>query len=389
MGLGKMLTRSTVYTVQDTEAGTTQTFTVIDNLGPSWPTSQPTYRGGMSVPGAWRAANLVADLLGQVPWDAFRRRAGTRRLELIDPTPPLIEQPYPPDSRMDTISAWALDYIWEGNAVGIVAARNAEAWPTAVVPVDAANVAVRRVNGVREYRIGDRVYDATDVLHIKGPHKPGADRGMGVLEAHLNTLDLATVQNQQARKISRHGVPTGVIKVENPDLTSAEATKIKGDWATAQADGGVAVLNPVTDFQPISWNPEEMQLVEARRFTLTELELIFGLPPGWLGGMNSARQYSNIEQDAINLLKFTLGGPLARFEQEFSRHFPRGTYVRANLDAILRADTLSRYQAYAIGLDKGFITLDEVRDEENRPPLPEPTTPPPPPPPGGASNEGE
>lgn len=369
MGLGRLLTRSTVYTATDTETGATQTYTVVDNLGPSWPTSQPTYRGGMSVPGAWRAANLIADLLGQVPWDAYRRRGGLGRLELLEPTPPLIEQPYPPDSRMDTISAWGLDYIWEGNAIGIVAARNAEAWPTAVVPVDAASVQVRMINGQREYRIGSSIYGSTDVLHVKGPHKPGALRGMGVLEAHLNSLELAAEQSAQARKISRHGVPTGVIKVENPDLTTAEATKLKADWNTAQAEGGVAVLNPVTDFQPISWNPEQLQLVEARKFSLTELELIFGLPPGWLGGMNSARQYSNIEMDAINLLKFTLGGPLARFEQEWSRHFPRGTFVKANLDAILRADTLSRYQAHAIGLDKGFITLDEVRDMENRPPL--------------------
>jgi len=50
--------------------------------------------------------------------------------------------------------------------------------------------------------------------------------------------------------------------------------------------------------------------------------------------------------------------------------FPRGTFVKANLDALLRSDTTTRYAAYGVGLDKGFLTLDEVRELENRPPLP-------------------
>jgi len=374
MGLGKMLARSTRIVTTDTVTGATGTYTVVDNLGPDWPVGGGIYRGGMTIPGAWRAANLIADLLGGMPWNAYRQRAG-QPVELLDPQPPLLEQPYPQETRINTISAWALDYLWEGNAVGVYAARNAENWPTAVVPVPAEAVQVRRVKGELKYLIADVEYGAGDIFHVKGPHKPGETRGMGVLEAHIDSLTLASEQGRQARSLSRHGVPTGTLKSGNDDLTEAEAAELKAKWLSAQRDRTIAVLNSTTEFQPLSWNPEELQLVEARRFTLTELELIFGLPVGWLGGMNSARQYSNIEQDAVNLLKFTLGGPVARFEQEFTRHFPRGTYVKANLDAILRADTLTRYQAHAIGLDKGFLTEDEVRELENRPPLPKPTTP--------------
>ena len=137
-----------------------------------------------------------------------------------------------------------------------------------------------------------------------------------------------------------------------------------------QSSRTVAVLNSSTSFTPLSWNPEELQLVEARKFTLTELELIFGLPVGWLGGQTSSRTYSNIESDAVNLIKFSLAGHLARFEHTFSLAQPRGTVTRANLDAVLRADTLTRYQAHGIALDKGFLTVDEVRELEHREPLP-------------------
>jgi HK97 family phage portal protein len=338
-----------------------------------------TYRGGMAIPGAWRSALLLSDLLGSVPWHGFRQRAG-RPVEMLTPTPPLLEQPSPPDSRMTTFSSWALDLIWEGNAVAVIVALSA-GWPTAVLPVPARMVGVRRVGreslsqlpvGSIEYQIGTRTFGPNEVIHFKGPCEPGAVRGLGVLEAHLSeTLALVQEQQRQARSVSQHGVPTGVLKVSNPDATEQDLKDAKAGWMATQATRTIAALNSTTDFQPLSWNPEELQLVEARRYSLTDLELIFGLPVGWLGGMNSARQYSNIEMDAVNLLKFTMAGHLARFEQTLSLAFPRGTTVKANLDSVLRADTLTRYQAHQIGLSGGFLTTDEVRELENRPPMPD------------------
>ena len=379
MGLGRLFTRSTQYTATDTVTGASATFTVLDNLGPDWP-SVSTYQGALGIPGAWRASTLLSDLLGQVPWDAYRQPIGQPEVKL-EPTPPLLEQPYPPEPRMATFSSWALDLIWEGNAVGLIAARNAVGWPTAVIAVPANTVAVRRVGrndpsplpvGALEYRVGTlRDLTSQDVIHIKGPCKPGDVRGMGVLEAHLNTFSLARDQNQQARSVSAHGVPSGVLKSDNPDLTDDEAADLKRGWLASQANRTIAVINASTTFTPLSWNPEQSQLVEARKLTLTELENIFGLPLGWLGGQQSSRTYSNVEQDAVNLLKFSLGGHLARFEQTLSLAFPRGTVARANMDAILRSDTLTRYQAHQIGIASGFLTIDEARDLEHRAPLPD------------------
>ncbi|MFI6759372.1 phage portal protein [Micromonospora sp. NPDC050417] len=376
MGLGRLLHRSTRYTAENTVTGETQVFTIVDNLRPDWAADD--YQGGMSIPGAWRASVLLSDLLGMVPWDAYRI-GPNRPVELIAPTPWLLEQPNPPETRMNTFSGWGLDLIYHGNAIGLIAARSSSGWPTAAVAVPATMMGVRRITergmstlpiGAIEYSLGGQTFGAQDVIHIKGPAAPGGLRGMGVLEAHFASFDLAHEQIRQARSLSRHGVPTGVLQSENPDLNEAEAKGLKAKWMESQRDRTIAVLNATTKFQPLSWNPEQLQLVEARRYTLTDLELIFGLPVGWLGGMHSSKQYSNIEADAVNLLKFSLGGHLARFEQALSLQFPRGTVVEADLGHVLRADTLTRYQAYAIGLDKGFLTLDEIRKVEKRAPLP-------------------
>lgn len=377
MGLGRLLNRSTVYTATDTITGATATYTVIDGLAPDYAT-MGTYRGAMSVPGARRASLLLAGLIGQMPWNAYRQFIGQPE-ERLDPTPPLLEQPSPPDTRMSTFSSWALDLLYHGNAVGVIAARNALGWPTAVIPVPAWAVGVRRVTpyldsplpvGALEYSIGNLRLGSDEVMHIKGPCEPGAVRGMGVLESSMSTLNLALDQQRQAQSISAHGVPTGIIESLDPDMTEGEAIELKAKWMANQATRTVQVINSQTKFTPLSWNPEQLQLVEARKYTLTELELIFGLPVGWLGGMNSARQYSNIEQDAVNLLKFTLNDPLARFEQTLSLLLPRGTQARATVDAVLRADTLSRYQAYEIGIKNEFLSTDEVREMEHRKPLP-------------------
>jgi HK97 family phage portal protein len=346
------------------------TFSVSGGVAPDWPTSA--YKNGMSVPGAWRASLLLSGLLAGSPWRAYRKGSGGDPApRLISPTPPLLEQPAPPDIRFTTFRSLALDYLWEGNAIGVYASRDRYGWPTAIVPVPASSVMVRRVTernyplpiGTIEYLIGAMSFTANEVLHIKGPCAPGELRGMGVLEAHLGTLRGAQQLSSDAH--STKGVPTGVLKSENPDLTKTEAEDLKRKWLDSQRNRSIAVLNSTTSFEALAWNPRDAQLIEARTFSLTELELIFGLPVGWLGGNTNARVYKNIEQDAVNLLKFTLGDHLAVFKETLSTAFPRGTFIEPDLDALLASDTVTRYQAYATATgNKPWLLPSEVRTRE-------------------------
>lgn len=382
MGLGRLVaggeTRSTQITVKDTITNATSTYFITDNLGPDWATSSA-YRGAMQIPGAWRAATFRSGVLGMLPWHGYRELPD--REERIKPTPMLLEQPHPPDTRLTTFASTALDYIWHGNGLWVIAARDRIGWPTAVVAVPAQSVGVRRITpyadsplpvGALEYSIGSLRLTSRDVIHFKRPGEPGAVRGMGVLEAHVSTLNLASEQSKQAQSISRHGVPTGVLTTQNPDASQEDMKAAKEAWLESQASRTIAALGPTVQFTPLSWNPEELQMVEARKFTLTELELIFELPVGWLGGSTSSRTYANIEQDVANLMKFPgPGADVAQFEQTLTLALPPNTCARANLDALLKSDTLTRYQAYQIALGgKPFLGVDEVREYEHRGPMP-------------------
>lgn len=384
MGLGSLLTRSApAAPAQTRSAGSTMESILLDfrtRYGFS-PWQASTYNGFMSVPGAWRAGVMLSDLFAQMPFHSYRlTEAGKVK------TPrnaPILESPAGSwEDPVVVFASWGLDYLWSGNMVGVYTSRNAATGlPNAILPVPVSEVGVRQElvsdgyggrTGRKEYDVGGVIFDQADVFHVKGPCAPGALRGLGVLETQLAALTLARDLQSQASAISLHGVPTGLLKSTNPDMDPEELSTAKAAWIEAQRTRTIAALGPSVDFEPLAWNPEEMQLVEARKFSLTELELMFGLPVGWLGGEAPSKTYSNVEMDAVNLVKFSpLAAMAKRCESVFTtKTLPRGQSAIANLDAVLRSDTMNRYKAHQLALGNApWQTVNEVRAIEDKAPV--------------------
>jgi HK97 family phage portal protein len=331
------------------------------------PSATWAYRGALSIPGVWRAATLISDTVAALPQKAYKDIAGG----LTETVPSmLLDQPSHPHTRIETWSSLILDLVMNGNAVAIIAARDEAGTPTALIPIPACSVGVRRNEyGELEYSYSGRTYTPNEILHIRGPHQPGDLRGYGVLELHLRTLNLAENLTEQAQDIGK-GVPSGVLKSQNPDLTADEAADLKLKWLESQRNRTVAVLNSSTEFEPLAWNPTDAQLLETRKFNLVEIALIFGIPPHFLAAENGSGTYTNVQQEALSLVKYSLQGVISRIEQALSQLLPYGTRVKLSLDALLRADTLARYQAHSLALTSGWITPNEVRALEDLPPMP-------------------
>lgn len=327
------------------------------------------YRGMLAIPGVWRAATLTANTVAALPQQAYRYKPGGA----ITTVPyVLLDQPSFPHSRVDVWSSLVLDLVMHGNAFAVIATRNSAGVPTSIVPIPAVSVGVRwNEYGSIEYWYRDKTYQVNEVLHIRGPHQPGDLRGYGVLEQHMLTLRTAEDLSEQARDISK-GVPSGLLKSMNPDLTEAEAIDLKSKWRESQERRTVAVLNATTDFQPLGWNPTDAQLLETRKFSLTEIALIFGIPSHFLlaASGKGSETYSNVQQEAMSLVKYSLHAYISRIEQALSNLLPNGTQVKLSLDSLLRADTLTRYQAHQLAITSGWMTVNEVRAVEDLPPLP-------------------
>lgn len=124
-------------------------------------------------------------------------------------------------------------------------------------------------------------------------------------------------------------------------------------------------MNASTDFEVLSSNAAESQLVEAQTAGLTEAANILGLPPYYLGAPNASRTYSNVEEENLQLIKFSIQPIAERIEAAFSDLLVRGQTAKFKYDSMLKTDTTSRYNSYAVGITNGFLSVDEVRDREN------------------------
>jgi phage portal protein BeeE len=95
-----------------------------------------------------------------------------------------------------------------------------------------------------------------------------------------------------------------------------------------------------------------------------------GITGNFIGEPNTSSTYTNTELQAIEYIRTSLAPLTSRIEAVFTDYIPRGQVARFNFDSLLRADTLTRYQAHQLALNAGFLTVDEIRELENRPPLP-------------------
>jgi len=320
----------------------------------------------LEVPAIWRAVTMISDDVGSLPIHAYR---GERRLR---PTPRILERPNPFETPMETYSAMAAALLLHGNYIALKGPAGLSGYPDYLVPVDPAKVSIIAKDGRKYFRIDERTYNDEQVFHIKGFSLPGEIAGVGIVAAQRQGIGAAiAVMEYAARYFDGGAMPSYAIKSENPDLTQEEAELLKQKWM--EHYGGrsriPAVLNASTDIKELTANANDAQLVEARNQSILDAANIVGVPGAAVGAPNTSRTYTNTELQALEYIKTSLRPLTTRIEQAMSDLIPRGQTARFSFDAMLRADTLTRYQAHKIALESGFLTVDEVRQIENREPL--------------------
>lgn len=313
-----------------------------------------------------RCVQLIADQVASLPLHA--QKDGER----LEKSPSLVQKPNPFESRQETIFAIVASLLMHGNAICILGGFDRLQYPTVLYPVDPTQVAFRMVDGELFYKINGVLYSRSDVLHIKGFTLPGHPLGMGVIQTQTNALSHGlALHDYAARHFSESAVPPGIITFSD-EVTAEEAKQFKREWVSVHGGGSrePAVLTAGATFKEYNLTPEVSQFIESRKFSAAEICNMFGVPQSFLGVPGDTRTYSNVEQESLNFLKWCLSPWLVRIENAFSELLPRGTEAKFNVDALLRTDTKTRYEAHAIGLSSKFLTVNEVRALENRTPLP-------------------
>lgn len=205
------------------------------------------------------------------------------------------------------------------------------------------------------------------VQHLSLMRVPGTNYGLGPIQAAKRELKGAIDTRDYASNwFQESGIPSGVLKSDQV-LNADQAVAAKNAWnSTAGAKNGVAVLGNGLSYSPIFLSPADAQFIESQNFNVTQIARLMGVPASLMladaGG--SSMTYQNVEQDWIGYIRFSLMNYLLEIEQGLSDLLPRGQEAKFNVDALYRSDTLTRYNAYKIGLEAGFLTVEEVRASE-------------------------
>lgn len=132
-----------------------------------------------------------------------------------------------------------------------------------------------------------------------------------------------------------------------------------------------AILEEGMKWEPIGIPPDDAQFLETRKFQVLEIARIFRVPPHMLADLERAT-FSNIEQQGMDFVTYSLQPWLEKWEQEFKKKLLGGTQMVARFDLrmILRGDTAQRFQAYATGRQWGWLSPNDIRESEDENLLP-------------------
>ena len=215
-----------------------------------------------------------------------------------------------------------------------------------------------------------------DVLHIPGLGFDGLV-GYSPIAMAKNAIGMAIACEEYGAKFFANGATPGGI-LEHPGVVK-DPEKVRASWNSAFGGSAnsnkVAVLEEGMKYTPISISPEQAQFLETRKFQIDEIARIFRIPPHMIGDLEKS-SFSNIEQQSLEFVKYTLDPWVCRWEQSMQRALlkpeeKKDYFFKFNVDGLLRGDYQSRMNGYATARQNGWMSANDIRELENLDRIPE------------------
>jgi len=341
-------------------------------------------RSAMQMTAVYSCVRILSEAVASLPLHFYRYKDDGSKEKAIDSNlyRLLHDEPNPEMSSFifrETLMTHLL--LW-GNAYAQII-RNGKGEIIALYPLMPNKMVVDRdVNGVIYYQYNKSQEEGKpkdagyvylrkeDVLHIPGLGFDGLV-GYSPIAMAKNAIGLAIAAEEFGSKMFANGAtPSGVL--EHPG-TIKDPKRLRETWnATFGGSGNsgkVAVLEEGMKYTPISITPEQAQFLETRKFQIDEIARIFRVPPHMVGDLDKS-SFSNIEQQSLEFVKYTLDPWLIRWEQAMNRALlnekEKGTYFfKFNCEGLLRGDYQSRMQGYATARQNGWMSANDIRELED------------------------
>jgi HK97 family phage portal protein len=345
-------------------------------------------RSASGLSATWACVNLIAATIAGLPFLLYRRQPdGTRERYTKHPTYAVLHSR--PNPEQDAFGFWELmttAILLRGNGYAEIVrdqvGRVSELWyihPDRVRVERARDGAGGLIYPVANGTRPEVVLTDRQMLHVCGPMSEDGITGQSPIAVAREVFGSALALERFGAEFYAHGAAAGGV-LSHPGTMSPEArerfkAELEKKYSGVERAHRMLVLEQGMKFEKVTVSPEDAQFIEGRRFSVEEEARIWGVPVHMIGGSRTGMTYSNSETEALSFLKFTLGPWLSRIAAAVNRACitpaERETVYAEHLpDALLQTDTAGRFAAYQVGLDAGFLTIDEVRRKENLPPLP-------------------
>ena len=371
---------------QNRTAGSTYTFF----MGSSSSGKSVNERTAMQMTAVYSCVRILAEAVAGLPIHLYRYTdAGGKEKAIDHPLYRLLhDEPNPEMSSFvfrETLMTHLL--LW-GNAYAQII-RNGKNEVVALYPLMPNKMTVERdgkgqlyysYNRGSDEAIKDKhqtvILKPSDVLHIPGLGFDGLV-GYSPIAMAKNSIGMAIACEEYGAKFFANGATPGGI-LEHPG-TVKDPQRVRDSWNSAFGGSAnankVAVLEEGMKYTPISISPEQAQFLETRKFQINEIARIFRVPPHMVGDLEKS-SFSNIEQQSLEFVKYTLDPWVIRWEQSIQRSLLNQDeksryFVKFNLEGLLRGDYQSRMNGYAIGRQNGWMSANDIRELENLDLIPE------------------
>ena len=336
----------------------------------------------MQLAAVYRCVEVISDSVAQLPLAPYEIVENGTRPYVTHPSYHLLSrEPSPVMSRFTFIKGIVTSMLLNGNGYAYIM-RDAMGNPRQLVFLPPTSVTVNDNGNVADperisYTVnGTGNIPSRDVIHVLN-HSNDGIRGISTLAHATQTLSLAWASEQHAKGFFTGGANLGgIITVQGP-LNQQQGNDIKDKWRNSfgpsGTPNGIAVLPGNMQFQPISVNPSDAQLLETRQYSVTDICRFFGVSPVKCFDLTHS-SYSTVEATQLAFLTDTLAPILEKIELEFERKLFRDDEkyridVRFDTAALLRADMNSRANFVNPMFNMGAMSVNEVRAEMGLPPI--------------------
>jgi len=328
----------------------------------------------LTIAAFYGGVSLISNAIATLPMDCYIRKNGQR--VAFRPKPEWVIKP---DLDIASTAHWQQVVIsiliWGNSYTRVFRDRNGDVVNLIALDPTLVDV-VRGKNGRKIFKYqGEegKPLTSSEIIHITDMLMPGALKGKGRVEALKENFGLAVALESFAARFFGGGIQTSGI-IEYPGNLNKEQAKLLVEGFDSRHRGyrnahKTGVLSGGAKYVQTSTPNDSNQFLQSREYAVLDVCRVLQIPPHMLGITNGSQARASVEQLAIDFTTHALRPIVEKIERAYSDLLPNQAFIKFNLDALIRADFLTRMQGYNIATLGGWKSINDVRRLEDDAPV--------------------